>query len=203
MSAPNIFRGPYTWTPESGDPLQNSQIDGTQFEASLMYNLAEYLSGYFNGAEHSLFAGQRTFTFQKLNIRFQQGQMPQPLEGACIRTVLANSGTGKQTQFGNLWRTQQTIGLEFWVTANIKAPTPDGWNSDQTCRDASDCLYALLLDRGASIPLQANGFRRIRPSNPAIVQDVMYSTRRIRCMMDVWFDSAASNPVDSLLGGDN
>ena len=203
MNPSGIFNGPWVWTPESGLPLTNGPIDGSQFEASLLNCLGEYLHGYFTGSSHALFAAQKTLTFPLASLRFQQGFQDQPLGGVTIRTVLANSGTGQQTQYANQWRTKQTCGVEFYVNANVKTARADGWNSDLLSRTTSDCLYALLLDRGASIPLQANGFRRLRPQNPAVHQDSLYSTRRIRCSLDVWFASPASGAVDSPLGGDN
>ena len=193
---------PYSWTPESGQPLSSPALTGLGFEQSLMQNISEFLSGYFTGGTHTILNGQLVM-FQQVFLNFQQGFMEQPIEGASIRCVLANSGTAIQTQYGNLWRTKQTVGLEFYVRAALKKPRADGWNRDFLCRNVSDCLYGLLLDRGASIPLQRQGFRRIRPQNPAVISDALYSTRRIRCGMDLWFDSAASYAVDSVLGGDN
>lgn len=202
VEVPSIALYPFNWTPESGNPLTSPAISGAAFENTLMNNLAEFLSGYFTGGTHYVFGNQMTL-FQRIAIRFQQGQTPQPLEGAYIRTVLSNSGSGVQEQYSGYWRTRQVVGIEFWIHASLKRPRPDGWNSDFLCRNVSDCLYALLLDRGTSIPLQKNGFRKIRPTNPSVVYDPLYSTRRIRCSMNVWFDTPASGAVDSTLGGDN
>jgi hypothetical protein len=196
-----IFTGPWIWTPESGFPLTNGPLDGTQLEASTMNILGEWLHGFFTGSQHYLFAGTKTLTFPLAGLYFGQSPLPQPLEGVAIRLVLSNPGTAKEEQYANAWRTKQTIGLEIYVQANQKAANAQGDDiSDYVCRTTSDALYALLLDRGASVPLQDLGFRRIRPTAPGIVFQALWKTRRIRCSMDLYFDTPASLPN---LGGDN
>lgn len=168
---------------------------------------SEFLSGYFNGQNHSIQNGVSVM-FRNVPLTFQQNAVPQPVQqpgfdGAEIGVVMADPGQLVQLQIGGQYSGYQVVMLEFFIRAFVKKVNSDGSNSDYLCRNVSDCLYGLLADRGASVPLQLKGMQRIRPFSPAIVACNYYSLRRIRCRVRYNFATPASNGTPSgILGGD-
>jgi hypothetical protein len=196
----------WQWVPESLQPLASTALTGSRFEETLMNLIGEFLSGYFNESLHVVDSLSQPVLFPVAQLVFQQNPPKQPIEGTFIQVVLADPGVGVEKGVNGQYQMWQKIMLEFYIRSNIKEAEPDGVNRDLACRRVSDRLYALLCDRGASIPLQQKGFKYLRPHAPGIRDDTLYSTRCIRCHLMTVFNVPASNAQNGgqvgVLGGD-
>ncbi len=177
-------------------------MNAMEFEKTLMDLLNEYLGKYFDGQEHTLQAGLNTAKFPSVILGFQQTTMPTTLEGAHIGIVLQDPGVMRQRQVGGKYQGFANIVLEFYIRAQLKVAPANGMNAEHLCRTVSDCLFALLLDRGASIPLQEKGITRIRPKVPRVINGTHYQMRQLFCFSQCLFVTPASFGTTSNLGGD-
>ena len=194
---------PWSWRPESGSPLTSPKINMAGMEQTVTQLLSEWLAGYFNGGTHYLFAGTTFAQFPAIKaIIVNQEQIPQPLEGGCIQIVLADPGYVTLMQQGGVWIAKSNILVDFQIRAQLKQPLANGWNAFYMARTVSDLLLGLLLDRGATIPLQNAGFRKLRPRSPVAIQNTLYQFRLVRCAMQAWALAPASFTTTSPLGSD-
>ncbi len=172
-----------------------------EFEKTSMNLWAEYLKAYFNGQTHSIQSGQ-SVSFPSATLGFQQTVMPAALEGAHIAVVLSDPGSMRQRQIGGAYQGFANVLLDFYIRAQVKATRSDGVNAESLARKTSDCLFALLCDRGASIPLQSKGITKVRPRPPRAVMNNEYAMRVINCSSQYLFLTPASFGASTRLGGD-
>jgi hypothetical protein len=163
------------WTPESGAPLSGA-MSLTGIEESSMKLWAEFLAGYFDGEEHDVMGGP--LRFPEATIVFQQANHPN--EGLFVHITALNPGSTK-TEIGSRGQREarNKTTWNFWVKSLVKKPREDGHNTESLCRLTSDRLYALLMSRDLTLPLNRRGLHSIRPNPPRLITSQDWSVRGI------------------------
>jgi len=122
-------------------------------------------------------------SFPAAELRFQQSALAQPLNGIGISLVW----DGK-TDARLAWETvdgarQQVAYLKtmvtFWVRVAMRSVA--NANARKQAQIASDRLYLILQNSGATRPLSQKGIHRLRPKPPYPVADAGYQLRQIVC----------------------
>ena len=145
----------------------------------------EFLSGFFDGANHDLDALNHGVTFPAATLEFSQSRVPQPLDGAIITVIGMSPGRARDR-----WDLVGDVGDRhvgkvaaldvtwmFWVRAKVSGVGASGWLASQV----ASRLYGLLGNRTAVAPLAGKGIYALRPDSPVTFPDSDYAMRLVAC----------------------
>lgn len=119
----------------------------------------EWLSGYFDGAVHSV--SGVSVSFPDAVVGFDVTDIGQPLSGVGIVVVAeSEESDGYLAEEGRLEFVD--VAWLFYVRAGI--PLPGQPIARHTCRHAAQLLRGLLLDDAALLPLAQKGLMHLRPA---------------------------------------
>jgi hypothetical protein len=151
-------------------------------ETSVLRLWAEFLAGFFDGAEHQVGDGGAV-PFPRVAVRFQQAPLPQPLNGAVITVTWLSPGkTERRWGVAQGQRTKVAatdVTWLFWVRA--KVVSSGSGNSVNLAQEVAEKLYGLLANERAIGPLAQRGIQRVRPETPYLVSDAEYALRVVPC----------------------
>jgi len=101
-------------------------------ELSAKRLMAEWLKQSFNRAPHVVPGAADTVTFPRVDIGFDQGPPPQPLEAStgCEIRVVMHPGSSDEYADVDGWMNFQAVQFHFWVRAAIR-PRADGGTSQE------------------------------------------------------------------------
>ena len=151
-------------------------------ETSVLRLWAEFLGGFFDGAEHQVGDGG-VVRFPRVALRFQQAPLPQPLDGAVITATWLSPG--KTERRWGIVQGQRTkvaatdVTWLFWVRA--KVVSSGSGNSVNLAQEVAEKLYGLLANEKVIGPLAQRGIQRVRPETPHLVSDAEYALRVVPC----------------------
>lgn len=160
-------------------PLTAPHASVLELEGSILALWEEFLRGYFDNALHAL-GPYQTVKFPSAQLRFQQSQITQPLDGRSITLTMANPAgvrrawdseiiTGQPHAEETFW---SDITFSFWVRASGQFAGPPLDASDKAayeCQFTADRLFALLSNAYATKPLSEKGIMHLRPRPPQLV----------------------------------
>jgi hypothetical protein len=160
-------------------PLTSPHASALEIEGSILALWEEFLRGYFDNAMHAL-GPYQTVKFPTAQLRFQQSQITQPLDGRSITLTMASPASVKRAWDMELVdavrRTEETlwhdITFSFWVRASGQFAGPPVDASDKAayeCQFTADRLFALLSNAYATKPLSEKGIMHLRPRPPQLV----------------------------------
>lgn len=137
----------------------------------------EWLSGYFNGASHSLQAA--SVAFPRAEIGAGRHDVAQPLANpslAIVARVEASGPSEMHLQESGGTRISDRLETRFV----IRGAGPDPKLARFNARRAADLLYALLSDGPATGALARRGIHHLMPSKPQTLPDSDFATREVR-----------------------
>lgn len=158
-------------------PLTKPAISALALEKSLLDLWEEFLSGYFDGANHGV-GPLEAAVFPEAQLRFQQSAVDQPLDGVAI-TLVWVTPTRNRTEWEDVTNADGSGGrqaqafddvmLNFWIRAagDQAAPT----NARHECMKAASLLKGLIANRAATLPLAQKGIHHLRPMDPQLVAE--------------------------------
>jgi len=146
----------------------------------------EWLSSYFDGGTHDVGA-EGSFVFPIAAISFDQGDLPQPLNGVGM-TVVAETMRQRLYLDDSGRRASDEVLWTFYVRAKVAA-TGDG-NSRYQARQAAELLRAILANDGCTMDLARKGISqlRVRKAGPAPSTD--FALRLVRVSGQLEYDIA-------------
>jgi hypothetical protein len=173
-------------------PLSAAAVSELKLEESVMALWSEFLAGYFDGNTHTVGANSPGLKFPKAAFSFQQGRLPQPLNGLGVSVVWEAPSKIKK-QWDNVGtppvRQERAYGWALWMfLVRAELENGDGENAHKQCQSGSDRLYGLLNNSSAVLPLAEKGIHRLRPATPQMVAggkflrgDGSYHLRLVTC----------------------
>lgn len=173
---------PEPWTPEDGNTLVAPPVTFYAIESAPVKIWHEWLSGWFNGEEHTLCTvdgtPQSTVFPQVQNIAIQNAIVGQELGGLGFGIVqLTQPTTMHRVLTGATKNIQLRLGWRFFIRAKVATRAVAGENSESLCRKASELLWALILMEENHGPLKAKGFHNVRAQPAQLVTVSEWATR--------------------------
>lgn len=157
-------------------------LAATGVETTLFDLLHEWLSGYFDGAAHTV-GGHEDVVFPAVTLAFQQAAIEQPQSRPSLQVVWHQPGMPRfwwDTVDGERQRMIETgIVLTFWIRS--AAPATEGANARRECKQVAERLAFLLGHPAATQALGQKGLLHCRPNTPQLVADTHYSLRLLTC----------------------
>ena len=189
---------PDPWTPEDGDALVAPPVTFYAIESAPMKIWHEWLTGWFNGEEHTLCTvdgEEQTVVFPEVqNIAIQNAIVGQELGGLGFGIIQVAQPTVMHRVVTKATRNiQLRLQWRFYIRAKVATRAVAGENSESLCRKASELLYALILLEENHRPLVSKGFHNIR-ANPAqlLPSQPMWATRTMMVSATVFAGSQSS-----------
>ena len=185
------------WTPEDGNTLLAPPVTFYAIESAPMKLWHEWLSGWFNGEEHTLCTvdgmAQSTVFPQVQSIAIQNAAVGQELGGLGFGIVqLTQPTTMHRTMTGGTRNIQLRLGWRFYIRAKVATRTVGGENSESLSRKASELLWALLLMEENHGPLKAKGLHNIKSQPAALLTSSEWATRTMIVNATVMVGSQSS-----------
>lgn len=159
------------WNPDT--PLSKPNVSATALEQSSLDLWLEFLGGYFDGNVHSL--NGENIQFPSAHFTTQQGSLPQPLEGQAISITWLKPGKANRRNIGNKKVAFLRTNWTFWIRAAGKNVGQGG--PQVQAKRVSDLLYALLVNKAATLPLARKGIHHIDATNSVLVASAEYGMR--------------------------
>ncbi len=166
-------------------PLTRPAVSETNLELSVLNLFEEWLLTFFHATNPTTHAigGNANVSFPPAQLRFQQDNVTQPLNGAAISLVWENparvskswqevDGTTQEMAYA---RTTFT----FWIRAAMASTVND--NAKQRCARVAALLYAILGNSNAARPLSQKGIHRLRPMPPRAIASSDFQLRLLVC----------------------
>ena len=146
--------------------------------------LGEWLKLFFDGGNHAIGTGAPV-AFPAVPIHFDQGTVPQPLNGAEIRIIL------KPVQEQRWWNTngqdvRAQVTAYFWVRAAKAKEEERNFLANQV----ADLLYAILGNPVALTLLPDKGLAHVRPMLGNTIADDTHAMRLVSARMELWWSAA-------------
>lgn len=150
-------------------PLTANAVSAGRIEESIGKLWYEWLTGYFNGANHTI--GGVVLDFPAAEVRIQGRPVSQPLTGASIAVTWVSPAAIRrcwEPASGVLQeRVYARMSFSFWVRTTGRAA--DGTNAHYQAQLAADRLYAALSNSRETMTLAEKGMHRIRARPPQLV----------------------------------
>src|SRR5689334_18352118 len=141
-------------------PLSANAVSAGKIEESIGQLWYEWLTGYFNGATHTI--GGVALAFPSAEVRIQGRPVSQPLNGVSIAvTWVSPAGIRRCWEPVNgvpQERVYARVSFAFWVRTTGRAA--DGTNAHYQAQLAADRLYAALSNSKETLTLAEKGMHR-------------------------------------------
>ena len=147
-------------------------------ELSAKRLMAEWLKQWFNGQPHVVPGIPEPVTFPRVDIGFDQGPPPQPLEAStgCEIRVVMHPGSYDEYADVDGWVSFQAVQFHFWVRAAIR-PNADGRTSQELAANVAGLLFGILHHPAGALDLARKGIGHLRPRPPVAVPMIEYACR--------------------------
>jgi len=145
-------------------PLSAPDVNLWAVELSTKRLMAEWLKQWFNGAPHVVPGAANPVTFPRVDIGFDQGPPPQPLEAStgCGIRVVMHPGNSDEYADVDGWVNFQAVQFHFWVRAAIR-PNAAGGTSQKLAANVAALLFGLLHHPVSALDLARKGVAHLRP----------------------------------------
>jgi hypothetical protein len=140
----------------------------------------EWLSGYFDGAEHGI-GGDGSGVFPSVSsdrIVFDQGALPQPLSGVGI-TVLAETIRSRMSLTVDGRHAIDDVEWTFYIRAQVSQAASGKGNAKYQARAAHDLLRALIEHDSCTVALAQKGITALRVRGSGAPQSTDFALRRL------------------------
>lgn len=168
--------------------LSKPAINYLEMEKSVLALWHEFLSGYFDGAAHTL-GDSGSVMFPNAALRFQQSEQPQPQDGVGITGVFAGNSNVRRywdlsDQSPRKRQEWAVIRAQMIFQVRASGVMSDAAKPAAHCQFAADRLFALLANGAATRVLGEKGVHHLRPRPPEPVKDSeLHALRMVSCAM--------------------
>ena len=151
-------------------------------ELSAKRLMAEWLKQWFNGQPHTVPGAAAPVTFPRVDIGFDQGPPPQPLETStgCEIRVVMHPGSYDEYADVDGWVNFQAVQFHFWVRAAIRPNTAAG-TSQELAANVAGLLFGILHHPVGALDLARKGITHLRPRPAVPVPMIEYTCRQVVC----------------------
>jgi hypothetical protein len=170
------------WTPEDGNTLVAPPVTFYAIESAPVKIWHEWLSGWFNGEEHTLCTVDgvdQTVVFPEASqIAVNNAVLSQPIDGLGIGIFqMAQPVTMHRVLTRATKNIQLRLSWRFYIRAKVNKRSAGGENSESLCRKAAELFWALILMEENHGPIKAKGLFNVRAQPTQILSAAEWATR--------------------------
>jgi hypothetical protein len=170
------------WEPEDGDTLVAPPVTFYAIESAPVKIWHEWITGWFNGEEHTLCTvggTEQSVVFPEVQqVAINNTVLQQPVNGLAIGILQMAQPVVMHRVLTRATRNiQMRMAWRFYIRAKVATRSAGGENSESLCRKASELFWALMVMEENHTPLKNKGLFNVRAQPTQLLSASEWATR--------------------------